>query len=44
MLHFSRNPKIREHFEINDVDILRTGETMIESCDETNNVTNEKDE
>ena len=38
------NPKITEHFEINDVDILKTDETMIESYDETNNVTNEKDE
>ena len=39
-----KNPKITEYLEINDVDILRTDETMIESYDETISVTKENDE
>ena len=40
-----KNPKITEHFKINDVDILKTDKiTMMESYDETNNLTKENDE
>ena len=39
-----KNPKIIEHFEINDVHILRTDETMIETYDKPNNLTTENDE
>ena len=39
-----KNPKIKEHLEMNDVNILRTDETMIESYDETISVTNDNDE
>ena len=39
-----KNPKITEYFEINDDAVLRTDETMIESYDETNNLTKENDE
>ena len=39
-----KNSKITEHLEINDVDILRTDETMIESYEETISVTKDNDE
>ena len=39
-----KNPKITEHLEINDVQFLRTDETMIESYEETISVTKDNDE
>ena len=39
-----KNPKITEHLEINDVHILRTDKTMIESYEETISVTKDNDE
>ena len=38
------NPKVTEHFEINNVHILRSDETMIESYDESNILTNDNNE
>ena len=39
-----KNPKITEHFEINDIYILRNDQALFESYDETNNLTNKTDE